>query len=103
LIRSDVFRGAVGVSGPFGGRGEFAFPGSPFGERRPSELEREIAGERQLGYQEYLNLPEGFPETEFDSETRGWLTDNFNTFSASAPQSAHRVDCAALADASCIS
>jgi pimeloyl-ACP methyl ester carboxylesterase len=96
--RPDVFRGVVGVSGPFGGRGQFAFPGSPFGERRPSELEREIAGDGQLGYQEYLNLPEGFPETEFESDTRGWLTDNFYTFSASAPQSAHQVDYAALTD-----
>ena len=96
--RPDVFRGVVGVSAPFGGRGQFCFPGSPFGERRPSELEREIAGEGQLGYQEYLCLPEGFPEAEFEDDTRGWLTDNFHTFSASAPHPSTTVDYAALSD-----
>jgi pimeloyl-ACP methyl ester carboxylesterase len=82
--RPDVFRGVVGVSVPFGGRGLMALPTSPFGERRPSEVERAIAGDAGLFYQEYFSLP-GVMEREFESDVRGWLRGGLFGFSASVP------------------
>jgi pimeloyl-ACP methyl ester carboxylesterase len=42
--RPDVFRAVAALSVPFGGRGLTALPGNPLGERRPSIVERELAG-----------------------------------------------------------
>jgi pimeloyl-ACP methyl ester carboxylesterase len=82
--RPDVFRGVVGISVPFGGRGLMGLPTSPFGERRPSEVEREIAGDAGLFYQEYFSLP-GVMEREFEAEVRSWMRGALYGFSASVP------------------
>src|ERR1044072_1898733 len=55
--RPDVVAGVVGVGLPFGGRGLYALPNSPFGELRPSVADREIAGPDRVFYQEYFQLP----------------------------------------------
>jgi pimeloyl-ACP methyl ester carboxylesterase len=73
--RPDVFRGVVGVSVPFAGRGLVPFAGlSPFGEIRPRELHRLIAGPDKLFYQEYFNIP-GALQAELDADVRGFLRD----------------------------
>ncbi|MDI5912642.1 MULTISPECIES: alpha/beta hydrolase [Streptomyces] len=97
--RPDVFRAVVGVSVPFGGRGQMALPGNPFGERRPSEVEREIAGPGRLWYQEYFTSP-GVADREFHSDPAAWLTGALYSFSASAPQppEAAAVDFTQLSD-----
>ncbi len=82
--RPDVFRAVIGVSIPFGGRGLMALPGSPFGERRPSEAQRELAGPEMLFYQEYFRLP-GALEPEFEEDVRAWLSGGFYSFSAAPP------------------
>ena len=82
--RPDVFRAVIGISIPFSGRGLLALPGSPFGERRPSEVQREIAGPDMRFYQEYLALP-GAMEREFEEDIRGWLSGGFYSFSAAPP------------------
>jgi pimeloyl-ACP methyl ester carboxylesterase len=82
--RPDVFRAVVGVSIPFSGRGLLALPTSPFGERRPIEVEREIAGPGMLFYQEYLGLP-GVIEREFEEDIRPWITGALYSFSAAPP------------------
>lgn len=71
--RPEVFTAVVGVSVPFGGRGLMAFPTSPFGERRPSEVERWIAGPDLHFYQEYFTNVPGTAEREFDRDVRGTL------------------------------
>ena len=53
-LRPDVFRGVIGMSVPFSGRGLVALPGSPFGERHPGELHAELAGPGQTFYQDYF-------------------------------------------------
>jgi pimeloyl-ACP methyl ester carboxylesterase len=82
--RPEVFRAVIGVSIPFGGRGLMALPTSPFGERRPSEVERELAGPGMLFYQEYFRRP-GMIEREFEEDVRGWLSGGFYSFSAAPP------------------
>jgi pimeloyl-ACP methyl ester carboxylesterase len=59
-------------------------PTSPFGERRPSEVEREIAGDGMLFYQEYFALPDVM-EREFEEDVRGWMRGALYSFSASPP------------------
>lgn len=80
--RPDVFRAVLGASVPFGGRGLWGFPSSPFGERRPSDVARDIAGPDLVFYQEYFELP-GVAEAEFDEDPARWLRDLSYTFSAS--------------------
>ena len=82
--RPDVFRAVAGLSLTFGGRGLMGLPTSPFGERRPSEVEREIAGDDTLFYQEYFGLP-GVMEREFEADVRGWMRGALYSFSASPP------------------
>jgi pimeloyl-ACP methyl ester carboxylesterase len=82
--RPDVFRAVAGLSVPFGGRGLLALPTSPFGERRPSEVEREIGGDEGLFYQEYFGAP-GLMEREFERDVRGWMRRALYSFSASPP------------------
>jgi pimeloyl-ACP methyl ester carboxylesterase len=70
--RPDVFRAVVGVRVAFGGRDLMALPGNDFGERRPSEVAREIAGPGRLFYQDFLATP-GALSAEAEVDLRGWL------------------------------
>jgi pimeloyl-ACP methyl ester carboxylesterase len=83
--RPDVFTAVAGLSVPFGGRGLMALPTSPFGERRPSEVEREIAGPDKLFYQEYFTIAPGNAEREIERDVRGWMDAAMYSFSASPP------------------
>lgn len=85
--RPDVTTCVLAAGVPFGGRGIWGLPGSPFGERRPSEIDREIAGPDLIFYQEYFQLP-GVIEAEFEADPAGWLRDAFYSFSASREGSA---------------
>jgi pimeloyl-ACP methyl ester carboxylesterase len=80
--RPDVFASVVGLSVPFGGRGLMAMPVSPYGELRPSVVEREMAGPDHLFYTEYFDLV-GRAEREFDEDVYGWLRDLYYSASAS--------------------
>ncbi|MGH2937608.1 MAG: alpha/beta fold hydrolase [Solirubrobacterales bacterium] len=81
-LNPDVFTSVVGMCVPFAGRGLMAFPVSPFGETRPSEVFRELAGPDKIFYTEYFDLV-GRAEAEFDEDVRGWLRDLVYTASAS--------------------
>lgn len=81
--RPDVFSALVAVGVPFGGRGQMGFPGSVHGERKPSEVERLIAGPDLLLYQEYFKLP-GIAELEMEEDVRRWLTSVYYSFSGDA-------------------
>lgn len=69
-----VFRGVMGMSVPFSGRGLIALPGSPFGERRPVDLHREIAGPGMDFYQTYFGTLGAVIE-EIEADLRGWIRD----------------------------
>ena len=71
-LRPDVFRGVVGLSVPFSGRGLVALPGSPFGERHPGELHAELAGPGQTFYQDHFGAMDG-AIAEIEADVRGWL------------------------------
>ncbi len=89
--RPDVFRGVVGMSVPFGGRDMLPIAGAPTG-LSPSELHREIAGPGKVFYQEYWCLP-GALEGEFSADPRGYLRDQYYSFSGSPyPADAPTVD-----------
>jgi pimeloyl-ACP methyl ester carboxylesterase len=83
--RPDVFSAVVGVSLPFGGRGLACLPGNSFGEIRPSEAIRTIAGPGRLFYQEYFCLPDGRAQQAAEKDVRAWLTGAFHTLSADRP------------------
>jgi pimeloyl-ACP methyl ester carboxylesterase len=82
-LHPEVFRGVVGLSVPFSGRGLVALPGSPFGERRPDELHAELAGPGQDFYQDYLGTLGPVIE-EFESDLRGWIRDGVFSLSRDA-------------------
>ncbi len=71
-LHPEVFRGVVGLSIPFSGRGLMALPGSPFGERKPDELHRELAGAGADFYQTYFGSIDA-PIAEFERDVRGWI------------------------------
>jgi pimeloyl-ACP methyl ester carboxylesterase len=81
--RPDVFRAVAGLSVVFGGRGLMGLPGDPLGERRPSTVEREVAGPDLLFYQEHFCSPAG--SKEFQGDVRGWMRGGLYGFSASVP------------------
>jgi len=83
--RPDVFTAVAGLSVTFGGRGLMGLPTSPFGERRPSEVERDLAGDDRLFYQEYFTIAPGNAEREFERDVRGWIGSALYSFSASPP------------------
>ena len=83
--RPELFRGVVGMSVPFGGRGLAALPGSPFGELRPSQAYRAMAGPHKLHYREYFALPGDFAAREVEEDLRGWLTSWLYSLSADRP------------------
>ena len=80
----EIFRAVVGVSVPFSGRGLVALPGSPFGEVRPSEIHRRIAGEGRDFYQDYFATL-GPIIDEIEEDVRGWIRDIVYTFSGDPP------------------
>jgi pimeloyl-ACP methyl ester carboxylesterase len=67
----EVFTAVVGVSVAFGGR-SIPLPGNPFGEHRPSQTSRQIAGDDQIFCHEYFSTP-GLVEQETLHDIRGWL------------------------------
>lgn len=73
-LHPEVFRGVMGLSVPFSGRGLVALPGSPFGERRPDELHAELAGPGQDFYQDYFGTLDA-PIDEIEADLRSWLRD----------------------------
>ena len=81
--RPDVFTAVVGLSVPFAGR-SVPLPGSPFGERRPSEVARWIAGEDLVFYHEHFNVP-GLAEREFEKDADGWMRAVLFSLSALPP------------------
>jgi pimeloyl-ACP methyl ester carboxylesterase len=83
--RPDVFRAVVGLSVPFGGRGLAAVPGSPFGETRPRDSYRALAGPDLLFYQEYFSLPGDAAAREIEADLRGWITAGLYSMSANWP------------------
>jgi pimeloyl-ACP methyl ester carboxylesterase len=83
-IRPDVFRGVIGVSVGFGGRGQMALPGNAFGERRPSEAEAEIAGPGKAFYSDYFAAP-GALAAEAEVDVRQWLNAIYFSLSGASP------------------
>ncbi|HZZ49641.1 MAG TPA: alpha/beta hydrolase [Pseudonocardia sp.] len=67
--RPDVFRAVAGLSVTFGGRGLMGLPGDPLGERRPSLVEREVAGPDLRFYQEHFCADSGSAEFQGDVST----------------------------------
>jgi pimeloyl-ACP methyl ester carboxylesterase len=84
-IRPEIFRGVASLSVPFGARGLLGLPGDPFGEVRPSVVQRELAGPDLLFYQEYFCLPGAVAEREAEADLRTWLTGLLYGGSANAP------------------
>jgi pimeloyl-ACP methyl ester carboxylesterase len=70
----DVFRGVIGMSVPFSGRGLIALPGNPFGERPPDEVHRALAGPGKDFYQVYFSRLDAIIE-EIEADLRGWVRD----------------------------
>lgn len=83
-LHPEVFRAVVGISVPFSGRGLVALPGSPFGELRPSEIHRRIAGPGRDFYQDYFATL-GPIIAEIEEDVRGWLRDVVYSFSGDPP------------------
>jgi pimeloyl-ACP methyl ester carboxylesterase len=81
--RPEVFTAVVGVSVPFAGR-SVPLPGSPFGERRPSEVARWIAGDDLVFYHEHFTVP-GRAEQEIEKDLRGWMQAVLYSLSALPP------------------
>ncbi|EHI12696.1 alpha/beta fold hydrolase [Mycolicibacterium thermoresistibile] len=80
--RPEVFTAVIGMSVAFGGRGLIPIAGvDSFGTRRPSEVQREIAGPDKVFYQEYW-VQKGALESEFEADPRGFLRDQYYSFSA---------------------
>jgi pimeloyl-ACP methyl ester carboxylesterase len=81
--RPDVFRAVAGLSVVFGGRGLMGLPGDPLGERRPSEVERELAGPDLLFYQEHFCSERG--SAEFRGDVRSIMRKALVGMSAAPP------------------
>ncbi len=82
-LHPEVFRGVLGMSVPFSGRGQIALPGNPFGEREPGEVHRRIAGPGQDFYQVYFSAL-GPIIDEIETDLRGWVRDLMWTVSGDA-------------------
>ena len=72
-LHPDVFDGVMGISVPFARRGQIALPGNPFGEFRPAEYHRVIAGPGQTFYQEYFAAQDAVID-EIEMDLGRWLT-----------------------------
>ena len=82
-LHPEIFRGVLGMSVPFSGRGLIALPGNPFGERPPHEIHRLVAGPSQDFYQEYFSAL-GPIIDEIEVDLRGWVRDLMWTVSGDA-------------------
>ena len=82
-LHPEIFRGVLGMSVPFSGRGLIALPGNPFGERPPHEIHRLVAGPGQDFYQEYFSTL-GPIIDEIEVDLRGWVRDLMWTVSGDA-------------------
>ncbi|MFA7279440.1 MAG: alpha/beta hydrolase [Sterolibacterium sp.] len=82
-LHPEVFRGVVGLSIPFSGRGLIALPGSPFGEIRPDALHRELAGPGNDFYQNYFGKLGAVIE-EMEEDVHGWLRAGMYSLSGEA-------------------
>lgn len=83
-LHPEVFSGVVGMSVPFSGRGLVALPGAPFGEKRPLDIHREIAGADSDFYQDYFAARDGVV-AEIESDLRSWLRDIVVMLSGDSP------------------
>lgn len=79
--RPDVFRAVVGMSVPFAGRDLLPIAGAPTGIP-PSALHEQIAGPDKVFYQDFWCRP-GVVDAEFQSDPRGFLRDQYYSFSGS--------------------
>lgn len=70
----EIFRGVLGMSVPFSGRGQIALPGNPFGEKPPHQIYEEIAGPGADFYQIYFGALGEIIE-EIEADLRGWVRD----------------------------
>lgn len=82
-MHPECFRGVMGMSVPFSGRGLIALPGNPFGERPPHDIHRAVAGPDQLFYQEYFSTL-GPIIDEIEIDLAGWVRDIVWTVSGEA-------------------
>jgi len=82
-MHPQTFRGVMGMSVPFSGRGMIALPGNPFGERPPHDIHRAVAGPDQLFYQEYFSTL-GPIIDEIEQDLAGWVRDIVWTVSGEA-------------------
>lgn len=82
-MHPEMFRGVLGMSVPFAGRGLIALPGNPFGERPPHEMHAAVAGPGQMFYQVYFSTL-GPIIDEIESDLRGWVRDLMWTVSGDA-------------------
>lgn len=80
--RPETFTAVIGMSVAFGGRGLIPIAGfDSFGARRPTEVQRAIAGPDKVFYQEYWTR-DGALEGELEADPRGFLRDQYYSFSA---------------------
>jgi pimeloyl-ACP methyl ester carboxylesterase len=82
-LHPESFRGVLGMSVPFSGRGLIALPGNPFGERSPHEIHAAIAGPGQDFYQTYFGSL-GPVIDEIERDLRAWVRDLMWTVSGDA-------------------
>jgi len=73
-LHPGMFRGVLGMSVPFAGRGLIALPGNPFGERPPHDVHRAVSGPDQDFYQVYFGTL-GPVIDEIEEDLRGWVRD----------------------------
>tara|TARA_A100001518_G_C1203495_1_gene46648 strand:- start:21 stop:1061 length:1041 start_codon:yes stop_codon:yes gene_type:complete len=86
-LHPEIFRGVVGLAIPFSGRGLIALPGSPFGERSPEDIHKELAGPDQQFYQDYFgSLAPAI--REFEEDSGGWMRDVLWAFSGESMKGA---------------
>lgn len=71
-LHPKVFRGVMGLSVPFAGRAQVGVPGNPFGEHRPDDYHKVIAGSDKTFYQDYFGAQDAILD-EIEADLRGWL------------------------------
>ena len=71
-LHPQRFRGVVGMSVPFAGKGLIGVPGNPFGERELEAYQAELAGPGQDFYHTYWSKLTGVVE-EIEADLRGWI------------------------------
>ena len=71
-LHPKVFRGVMGMSVPFAGKGLIGVPGNPFGEKPVEEYQRELAGPGQDFYHTYWSTL-GPILDEVEADLAGWI------------------------------